>query len=278
MGFNVSIVEKGSNYIKVLFEGVPLQLVNAVRRAALTEVPSMAVADVLFIDNTSALYDEIIAHRLGLIPFTSDEALSKYKPPEECAECGEPEGCEGCYAIVTLDVSAKDEITHVYSGDLIPQDPEVRPANPNIPIVVLAPGQRLALEARARLGRGKEHIKWSPVTVATVTYLAKVSVNKDRCALCGKCAEVCPRNVFNVSPNGIEVDESRCVLCRQCVNVCDYEAIDAGWYEGKYLLYIESSGALSPERIFLEAIKIIVNKLRNIYEEVNKLGGGVEGS
>ncbi|MEM4518683.1 MAG: DNA-directed RNA polymerase subunit D, partial [Sulfolobales archaeon] len=68
MNFNVSVVERGDNYIKLLFEGVPLQLVNAIRRVALAEVPSMAIADILFIDNTSALYDEIIAHRLGLVP------------------------------------------------------------------------------------------------------------------------------------------------------------------------------------------------------------------
>ncbi len=278
MSFNVSVVERGDNYIKILFDGVPLQLVNAIRRAALTEVPSIAIADVLFIDNTSALYDEIIAHRLGLIPLTSDEALSKYRLPEECVECGEVEGCEGCYTIITLDVTAKEEVTTVYSGDLISQDPDVRPVSPKIPIVVLAPGQRLAFEARARLGRGKEHIKWSPATVANVTYLAKVGVDRSRCVLCGKCVDVCPRKVFSVASNGIEVDESKCILCKQCVKVCDYEAINLGWYDDKYMLYIESSGALAPERIFLEALKIIANKLRNLYEEVSKLGGYVGGS
>ncbi|MEM1681028.1 MAG: DNA-directed RNA polymerase subunit D [Sulfolobales archaeon] len=278
MNLNVSVVERGDNYIKLLFEGVPLQLVNAIRRVALAEVPSMAIADILFIDNTSALYDEIIAHRLGLVPLTSDEALNKYRAPEECVECGEVESCEGCYAILTLDISAKDETVTVYSGDLVSHDPDVRPVNPRIPIVVLAPGQRLAFEARARLGRGKEHIKWSPATVANVTYLAKITLDKGKCTLCGKCVEVCPRRVFSISSNNIKVDEGRCTLCRQCVKVCDQEAIDLSWYEGKYMLYIESSGALTPERIFLEALKIIINKLRNLYEEVNKLGGNVRGS
>lgn len=273
MGFNISVVESGSNYIKILFDGVPLQLINAIRRAALAEVPSIAIDEVIFIDNTSALYDEIIAHRLGLIPFTSDEAIEKYKAPEECAECKEAEGCEGCYAIITLDVSAKEDMLTVYSRDLIPHDPSIKPVNPNIPIVVLAPGQRLAFEARARLGRGKEHIKWSPATVANVTYLAKISVDGNRCNLCGKCISTCPRKVFNLTSKGIELDEVRCILCRQCVKVCDQEAIELGWHDGKYMLYIESSGALSPERIFSEALKIIVNKLRSVYEEIDKFGG-----
>lgn len=273
MSFNVSVVERGANYIKILFDGVPLQLVSAIRRAALAEVPSMAIADVLFIDNTSALYDEIIAHRLGLIPLTSDEAIDKYRLPEECSKCGEAEGCEECYAVLTLDVTAKEGITTVYSGDLVSQDPDVKPVNPKIPIVVLAPGQRLAFEARARLGRGKEHIKWSPTTVANVTYIAKISIDRNSCTLCGKCINVCPRKVFSITSNNIEVDESKCMLCKQCVKVCDYEAINLGWYDNKYMLYIETTGALTPERIFSEALKIIANKLRGIYEEISKLEG-----
>ncbi|MEM2444123.1 MAG: DNA-directed RNA polymerase subunit D [Sulfolobales archaeon] len=278
MSFNVTVVERGSNYIKLLFDGIPLQLLNAIRRASLAEVPSMAIAEVIFIDNTSPLYDEIIAHRLGLIPLISDTAIDKYKSPEECAECKEAEECEGCYTVITLDTSAKEDVLAVYSRDLTPQDPDVKPVNPDIPIVVLAPGQRLAFEARARLGRGKEHIKWSPATVANVTYLAKISIDKNRCNLCGRCVASCPRKVFTTSSNGIEFDESKCILCRQCIKACDREAIDLGWHEGKYMLYIESSGALRPERIFLEALKIIVNKLRNLYGEIDKLGGSVGGS
>lgn len=269
MSLNVNVLDKGKNHIKLLFEGVSLPLLNAVRRVALAEVPTMAVDEVIFVDNTSALYDEIIAHRLGMIPLTSDDALEKYKMPEDCAESTE---VEGCYTILTLDVSAKDEVLTVYSRDLISQDPDVRPVSPDIPIAVLAPGQRLAFEARARLGRGKEHIKWSPSTVATVTYLAKVSLNSSRCNLCGKCIEVCPRGVLKLVRDGIEVDEGKCILCRQCVKVCDRDAIDLSWYEDKYVLYIESSGALKPERILSEALKVIINKLQIIYNELNKLG------
>lgn len=269
MSLNVNVLDKGKNHIKLLLEGVSLPLLNAVRRVALAEVPTMAVDEVIFVDNTSALYDEIIAHRLGMIPLTSDDALEKYKMPEDCTGSTE---VEGCYTILTLDVSAKDEVLTVYSRDLISQDPDVRPVSPDIPIAVLAPGQRLAFEARARLGRGKEHIKWSPSTVATVTYLAKVSLNSSRCNLCGKCIEVCPRGVLKLVGDGIEVDEGRCTLCRQCIKVCDRDAIDLSWYEDKYVVYIESSGALKPERILSEALKVIINKLQIIYNELNKLG------
>ena len=60
---------------------------------------------------------------------------------------------------------AKDDTVTVYSGDLIPEDPETVPANQNIPIAKLAPKQALRFEAYAQLGKGKEHAKWSPVSV-----------------------------------------------------------------------------------------------------------------
>jgi len=276
MEINVRVIEVGDNYIKLLLENIPLHLANAIRRAALAEVPSMAIDEVMFIDNTSALYDEVLAHRLALIPLTSDAALSKYKPPEECIKCSTPEECEGCYVTLFMDISAKEGNVTVYSRDLISRDPDVRPVSGDIPIVVLAPGQRVALEARARLGRGREHIKWSPTTVATVTYLARISVDKGKCTLCGKCVEVCPRKVFEVVKNELMVHEDRCMLCRQCIKVCDYDAINLGWYEDKYVLHIEGTGALRPERIFVESIKVLVNKLQKILEEISILEGGRE--
>lgn len=270
---NIKVLEKGNNYIRLLFENVPLQLVNAIRRVAMTDVPCMAIDEVVFIDNTSVLYDEIIAHRLGLIPLTSDDALGKYKSPDECVECGSAEECEGCYVVLSLDVTSRNEVITVYSRDLISQDPNVVPVSPEIPIVVLAPGHRLALEARARLGRGRDHIKWCPVTVATVTYLAKVNVDPNKCTLCGKCIDVCPKNVFNMASTKLLVDESKCTLCRYCVKVCDNEAIELDSYKDRYILYIEGTGALRPERIFLESLKIIINKLQNLFNDVNSLEG-----
>lgn len=273
MSFNITVLEKSENYIKVFFENVPLQLINAIRRAAMAEVPTMAVDEVIFIDNTSVLYDEIIAHRLGLIPLKSDTAVEKYRRPEECVECTSYGKCEECYAVLALDVAAKDEVITVYSRDLVSHDPDVIPVSPDIPIVMLAPGQRVALEARARLGRGKEHIKWSPVTIATVTHLARVSVDKSRCTLCGKCIDACPRGVFSMGPGELIFDEGKCILCRYCLKVCEYDAIDLDAYDDKYILFIEGTGALKPERIILEALRIINTKLQKLFEEVNKLEG-----
>ena len=103
---------------------------NGFRRAMIGEVPTLAIEDVRIYDNTSAFFDEMLAHRLGLIPIKTD--LSTYSTKEKCA-CGGA-GCPGCMVTFTLSVEGPKT---VLSSDLIPQDPNATPVYDNIPIVKL---------------------------------------------------------------------------------------------------------------------------------------------
>ncbi|GBC75751.1 hypothetical protein HRbin06_01073 [archaeon HR06] len=162
----INLVELDDKKIVVELRGIPRSYANALRRFALSEVYCMAIDDVVIIENTSILYDELLAHRLGLIPLRTN--LDKYVPPEEC-DCKNPLGCPKCRVMLVLDAEAKDEIKTVYSGDLVSvEDPEVKPISDKIPIVKLAPNQRVKLEAYARLGRGKDHAKWQAATIAVL--------------------------------------------------------------------------------------------------------------
>ncbi|MEM2076482.1 MAG: DNA-directed RNA polymerase subunit D, partial [Sulfolobales archaeon] len=76
---DIEILEKSDVEITLILRGVPLEYVNAIRRAAIEEVPTMAIDYVVFYDNTSALSDEIISHRLAMIPLKSELALERYK-------------------------------------------------------------------------------------------------------------------------------------------------------------------------------------------------------
>ena len=261
---SLEILEKSNRTLKIRFKNVPLAIVNAIRRVILEEVPTMAVDYVVFRNNTSVLHDEIIAHRVALIPLSSEEAVEKYLPPEECSDeksLNKPE----CYATLVLEAETGDnEIKTVYSGDLRPiDDPAIKPISDKIPIVILGPNQRLVLEAKARLGRGKEHIKWSPVTVAVSTYVAKIVVDRKRCTKCYMCANYCPTGALSVKNGELIVDENKCNLCRQCVRICDYDAIDLSWYQDTYDLRIESTGALSVEKIIELAVKELMRKLND---------------
>ncbi len=157
-------MEVSEERIRVRLKGLDRCYASALRRFALDEVPVMAIDEVLIIENTSPMYDEVLAHRLGLIPLKTD--LKRFLLPEECGE--NPLASPGCRVMLVLDAEAKEESRMVYSGDLISEDEYVRPVSDSIPIVELAPGQKVKLEAYARLGRGYEHAKWNASTVSVL--------------------------------------------------------------------------------------------------------------
>ena len=85
------------NLARFTLSGAKPGFANAFRRAMIGEVPTLAIDDVRIYDNTSALFDEMLAHRLGLIPIRTD--LSSYSTQESCS-CGGA-GCPSC----TVDLS-----------------------------------------------------------------------------------------------------------------------------------------------------------------------------
>jgi len=273
---SVEVVSRSPEEITVILRDVPLEYANALRRASLEEVPTMAIDYVVFYDNTSALSDEIVAHRLAMIPLASEKALDRYKPPEVC---GEGKQVDGCYTSLYLEAEAgPGEFLAVYSDKLMPQeDPDVVPIRGDIPLVMLGPGQRVVLEAWARLGRGREHAKWSPATVASLTYLALISIDRGRCTRCGLCAERCPTGAIRVVNGELVVREDLCNLCRQCVRACEPEALSLSWRRDAYRLHIESSGALSPERILVQSVIEVRRKLVEFYENLEKVLSGAGG-
>jgi DNA-directed RNA polymerase subunit D len=134
----------------------------------------MAIDEVVIIENSSIMYDELIAHRLGMIPLKTD--LTRYVLPEEC-DCKSALGCPRCRVLLVLDAEATDKTRVVYSGDLKSEDEFVKPISNSIPIVKLAPRQVIKLEAYARLGKGKEHAKWQPTTVSVLKPISEEEDN-----------------------------------------------------------------------------------------------------
>jgi DNA-directed RNA polymerase subunit D len=128
---------------------------NVLRRIIIDEVPTFAIEDVEVVAQESPLYDEVLAHRLGLIPLTSD--LKSYNFKEDC-KCGAV-GCALCEVKLFLKVQ---EPGYVYSKDIKSDDPKVVAFDKEIPITKLFGEKKLELNMKAVLGRGKTHAKWSP--------------------------------------------------------------------------------------------------------------------
>lgn len=264
----IEVLEKNDTVLRVIVRDADVPLMNALRRIALAEVPCMAIDEVVMIENSSILQDEIIAHRLGLTPLKTD--LDSFNAPEECS-CQSEFGCPQCRVTLTLDVEAKEGTQTVYSGELVSESPEVVPVSDKIPIIKLAKGQKLKLEAYARLGRGKTHAKWQPVCVSAYKYHPKITLPEGECPECTKCADICPKRVYEVKGNKIDIrDLLSCNLCMDCVEACPQKPspLKVGWEKNAFIMNIESTGALPPERVLQEATKILGKKLNEFVDQI----------
>jgi len=151
--------------MSVKLKGVSLVYANALRRLCLNGIPIFSIDTVDIIENSSVLADEGIAHRLGMIPLITD--LSRFVEPSKC-ECHSETGCSNCRVMLVLDSEAEDTTKTVMSSEITSEDETVKPISDKIPIVSLVPGQKIKLEAYARLGRGTEHAKWNASNISTL--------------------------------------------------------------------------------------------------------------
>ncbi len=162
---SLEVVSHDKQKMSVKLKGIELQYANALRRICLNGVPVFAIDTIDIIENTSVLADEGIAHRLGMIPLTTD--TTRFVEPSKC-ECHSESGCSNCRVMLMIDSGDTDSTRTISSNELTSEDEVVKPTSDKIPIVVVAPGQRLKIEAYARLGRGTEHAKWNSSNIATL--------------------------------------------------------------------------------------------------------------
>tara|TARA_Y100000590_G_scaffold455240_1_gene603481 strand:- start:430 stop:1029 length:600 start_codon:yes stop_codon:yes gene_type:complete len=151
---SIQVLTDDDRKISVKLKGVSSHYANALRRICLNGIPVFAIDTVDIIENSSVLPDEGIAHTLGLIPLKTeldgaDESNSR--------------------VMLVLDSEATENTKVVTSAELESKDQVVKPISNQIPIIHLAPGQRIKLEAYARLGRGTEHSKWNSANVSVLT-------------------------------------------------------------------------------------------------------------
>ena len=152
--------------MSVKLKGIPLHYANALRRICLNGVPVFAIDTVDIIENTSVLVDEALAHRLALIPIKTD--TTRFVEPSKC-DCKSDTGCSNCRVMLVLDTEEAETTRLVLSNELTSEDEDVKPTSDKIPIVELAPAQKIKVEAYARLGRGIEHAKWNSSNISVLT-------------------------------------------------------------------------------------------------------------
>lgn len=246
----VEVTQETNSTIKFIMRDCDASLANALRRVMISEVPTIAIDEVMVRCNTSTLADEVLCHRMGLIPLTSQRALSSHPDPMvmkwDC-DCQDGMGCRKCGAMLKLEkLNDTEEQMDVTTEDIVSDDVEVMPfdhsrssvgssgfmseddagANKYSTVLLkLAPGQEVSFEFIARRGIGKMHAKWSPVATAVFRYEADVRLNSSKLDRLSadtrrEWTQSCPTRVFsfNEVTQHVEVtNPAACMFCNECV-------------------------------------------------------------
>ncbi|MFX1503237.1 MAG: DNA-directed RNA polymerase subunit D [Promethearchaeota archaeon] len=272
---SLEVLEKNERKLVFLVEGISIEMANAIRRIIISEIPVMAVDEVIILKNDSPLYDEIISHRLGLLPLKTD--LDVYKLPRDC-ECG-GYGCPLCQVSLTCEITnASNTPMEIYSANLNSNDPKIVPVNPNIPLVKIDKNDKVIIEAYAVLGLAKDHVKHQAVSNIFYRFYPQIEFDSTKCAKCpDKClvSRMCPEKLYDFSnkktPVLVEDYWKTCTLCNSCENECLEKAIKVGWKENAYIFLIESDGVLPFDVIIKKTFEIFLEKIEEFIENLEEI-------
>ncbi|MHA2180107.1 MAG: DNA-directed RNA polymerase subunit D [Promethearchaeota archaeon] len=272
---DIKVLEESEQRLVFVVDGISIEIANAIRRIILSEIPVMAIDEVIVLKNDSPLYDEIIAHRLGMIPLTTD--LDAYKLPQDC-ECG-GFGCSLCQVSLTCEViNTSNTPLEVYSGDLKSNDPQITPVDSRIPIVKIDKNNQLILEAYASLGKAKEHVKWQAVSNIFYRFYPQIEFDSNKCAKCpDRCivSRMCPEKLYDFSngktPKLLEDYWKTCTLCKSCEMECPESAVEIRFKDNTYIFSIESDGVLPFKVILQKTFEIFIEKIDEFVERLEAL-------
>ena len=293
---SIEILELNDKEIKFTLDNCDLSFANALRRVMIAEVATMAIDTVLMFENKSVLFDEFLAHRLGMIPLRSD-TVHQYTYVREC-DC--EDHCPNCSFGFKLSVKAQDDNQAVTSKDLqplssTPRGDDIRPVSPrdtdltesqysdyqapssSDPILIarLVPDQSISLQCYATKGIGKLHSKWSPVSSVKLQHEPDITINT---AKMEELTDVekqgfvksCPTGVYSYDGRRVEVkDMMKCTFCNECIYYADEEIkkkqlVIIKEKPNKFTFTVEATGALPPERIVLDALLVLQKKLGEV--------------
>ncbi len=257
---DVKVVKKKGAYTFVV-EGITPAFANSLRRLMMGEVPTLAVEHADFHENTSVLFDEMIAHRLGMIPLRFDAGTMNFRADCTC----EGAGCQLCQTVFALEKTGPCMVT---SGDLKSSNKDVQPTNPDFPIVELMAHQRLKLDAFTCLGRGKDHAKYQ-AAIASYQYYPSLVVE-------GEVESA--KKVLDTFPEGMLKAEGKKLSLTDPLTASLDPVYNDGkvkvWVDGDpttLIFRVESICGREVEDIILTAAKVLQEKAEEFKKAVGEL-------
>ncbi|MFQ5907719.1 MAG: DNA-directed RNA polymerase subunit D [Thermoplasmata archaeon] len=273
----ITVREMTDQDARLLIEEAEASFVNALRRTLMADVPKMAIEEVEFhlgpirgedgkeYESVTPLFDEIIAHRLSLIPIPTD--LEIFEPRETCSTCG-GEGCPNCTIMFSLNKRGPGT---AFSRDLVPVgDAKLAPRDPDIPIVKLGEGQAMLIYATAVLGSGVDHAKWQAAQGAAFKFYPILEFDPKEKALTQEVADVCPVNILEANKEFRVTDIEKCTLCRLCEEASEGR-IKVSGDPNRFLFRFETDGALTTHEALSAALDILQHKFEDLAAGVEAL-------
>lgn len=296
--FQIKVVRDEQHTMEFEMIGCDPSIANALRRILIAEIPTVAIEHVFMINNTSIIQDEVLAHRLGLVPILVDPALLEYKSREEAAS-------EKNTLVFKLDVTCTrsgDKILNerVLSGDLhwLPSGSEIpdetgtrfaagqahlggptsapRMVHDDILLAKLRPGQCIVLEGHCTKGVGKEHAKWSPVSTAWYRLYPEIRLLKEVGKDVAEELIAAAPGLFFIDPltkklavadarnHDKYLEKVRTMLSREEISQC----VQFLKRKHHFIFTIESTGILTPKQLFLQAIDVLRTKAQGLIEKL----------
>ena len=260
----LEILELEERKAKFVVEGVKPYFVNALRRVLQAEVPKIAIDQVTFYDNTSALFDEIVAHRLALLPLPTDP--STLNRVDEVDDEGNP-------AYLVRYTLTKEGPCTVYSGDLECEDKAFAPADDKIPIVELLADQRLILEATAILGKGTEHAKWQVCQAVGYKYFPTATVDnrKIKAENVEAAVAMTPQGILGNDGGKLVVLDEANVNRADDAELVLGEGFHVDYDDRKFVFRFETDGSLKAEDALMKAAELLKERFEAFGDAVGEL-------
>ncbi|MCG1003567.1 MULTISPECIES: DNA-directed RNA polymerase subunit D [Halobacterium] len=241
--FDVEFIDRDEREARFVVRNITPAFANGIRRAIIADVPTLSIDSVRFVENSSVMFDEQLALRLGLVPLTT---------PEDFAE--------GDTVTLALDVEGPGT---AYSGDLVCQDPEVAAADENIPIIELKDDQRLELEADAELGYGRDHAKHQGGVAVGYRHLQRVNVVGDADEYADEEPQML-RGVLEEDGELVPTDD----FDNDLTNRYPGKELEVEDVPGAFVFHVESDGSMPVTELVLRAVDSLVDRADELEQAV----------
>ena len=280
----VNVIKMEDYYAQVEFKDVNYSFVNSIRRSLISMVPCLAIHEVDFhmgslgsyvdqendeereYESISAMFNEIISHRIGMLPIPTDEKTVEAFANSIDDDSKQPD--------IMYSLHKQGPCT-VYSGDLEPvsgDDSLVIPES-KVPIVKLGKGQAILVYAKAIMGNAKKHAKWQCVVAPRFYQAPALTVSSGRGSK--TVLETVGKSKFKkkgknqIIDDPVEAHEALRKLEKLWNNQDAQDSIEVTTKKDHFIFEFETNGAMKAKLALEQALKALDKQSKELISSID---------